>query len=416
MTSRRRLLMWSLLATAFLLVNFHRTATGVLASSLAVAFDTSGTELGVLHSSFFYIYAALQLPAGLLVDRYGPRRAATTSLVVMTVGVVWFASAGSFPAAFLARALIGLGGSTIYIATLAFLAAWYRADEYATMTGLTIAASGIGGVLATTPLAYAIGAVGWRSSILVAGVVGGLLAGAVWVVVRDSPPSKQTDDEPPSAGEVLANTRTVLAEVETWLLGGLLFLALGMNFTVLGLWGVPFVADVYDVSVQIASLFVLVGNVGTILGSPVFGIISDRLGTRTPLMILGGATGTVVYIVLATVPPLPVVGLALFLALFANGSVTLAFTVVKEQHPPAVSGTATGVINSLGYFGAAIFPAVMGAILDAYWTGETVGGAPTYTIAGYRVAFLAGAGTALLATLVALALHYRISRTPRTGS
>ena len=205
MPRRRRLLMWSLLAAAFLLVNFHRTATGVLASSLAVAFDTSGTELGVLHSSFFYIYAALQLPAGLLVDRYGSRRAATVSLVVMTVGVGWFATAGSFPAAFLARGLIGLGGSTIYIATLAFLASWFRPDAYATMTGLTIAASGIGGVLATTPLAYTIDAVGWRSSILAAGVVGGLLAGAVWAVVRDSPPSEAVDRDPPTASAVLAD-------------------------------------------------------------------------------------------------------------------------------------------------------------------------------------------------------------------
>lgn len=410
MPRRRRLLMWSLLAGAFLLVNFHRTATGVLASSLAVAFDTTGTELGVLHSSFFYIYAALQLPAGLLVDRYGSRRAATASLVVMTVGVGWFATAGTFAGAFLARGLIGLGGSTIYIATLAFLASWFRPDAYATMTGLTIAASGIGGVLATTPLAYAIGAVGWRSSILAAGVVGGLLAGAVWAVVRDSPPSEAADRDPPAAREVLANTRTVLGEVETWLMGALLFLAIGMNFTVLGLWGVPFVADVYGVSVQTASLFVLVGNVGTILGSPVFGVLSDRLGSRTPLMILGGAAGVVVYLTLATVPPLPIVGVALFLALFANGSVTLAFTVAKERHAPGVSGTATGVINSLGYFGAAVFPAVMGAILDAYWTGETVGGAPTYTVAGYRVAFLVGAGAALLAMLVAVALHYRVSR------
>jgi len=402
--------MWSLLATAFLLVNFHRTATGVLASSLAATFDTTGTELGVVHSSFFYIYAALQLPAGLLVDRYGSRKTATASLLVMTVGVGWFALSGSLLGAFLARALIGLGGSTIYIATLAFLAAWFRADAYATMTGLTIAAAGVGGVLATTPLAYAISAVGWRSSILVAGVAGGLLVGAVWVVVRDSPSSEQLDRDPPTASEVIANTRMVLAEVETWLLGSVLFLALGMNFTVLGLWGVPFVADVYEVSVPTASLFVLAGNIGTILGSPAFGALSDRLGTRTPLMVLGGVTGTVVYLVLATVPPLPVVGTALFLALFANGAVTLAFTVVKERHPPAVSGTATGVINSIGYFGAAVFPAVMGAILDAYWTGETVGGAPAYTVAGYRVAFLVGAGAGLMATLAALTLHYRMSR------
>ena len=167
---QRRAALWTLLAAGFLFVNFHRTATAVLADSLARTFDATGSQLGLLHASFFYIYAALQLPAGLVVDRYGPRWVGATGLAVLSAGAIWFAWTDTLLAAFLARALIGFGGSVCYIATLRFCANWFRPDEYATMTGYTVAAAGAGGILATTPLALAIDRVGWRLAILATGV------------------------------------------------------------------------------------------------------------------------------------------------------------------------------------------------------------------------------------------------------
>lgn len=421
---QQRALLWGVLAGGFLLVNFHRTATAVLADTLAATFDATGAELGSLHASFFYIYAALQLPSGLVVDRYGPRRVGALGLAVMTGGVAWFALSGGLAEAFLARAAIGLGGSVLYIATLRFCANWFRPDEYATMTGYTIAAAGVGGILATTPLALAIESVGWRSAMLVAGGVGATLAVAIGAVVRDTPTSAGHEavgdaadpGETATLREVLDNTRTVLGERETWLLGVALFLTLGANFTVLGLWGVPYVVDIYDVSVARASTYVLLGNVGFVVGSPAFGALSDRLARRTGLMIGAAALFTLSYAALVLVPPLPVVGAALFCALFANGGVALAFTVGKERHDPDVAGTVTGVINSMGYFGAAVLPTVLGAVLDAYWTGEVINGARVYTVTGYRVAFAIATGTGVLATGAIVWLHYRERRAPTAGA
>jgi len=421
---QRRALLWGLLAGGFLLVNFHRTATAVLADTLAATFDATGAELGSLHASFFYIYAALQLPSGLVVDRYGPRRVGVVGLAVMTGGVAWFGLSGGLAEAFLARAAIGLGGSVLYIATLRFCANWFRPDEYATMTGYTIAAAGVGGILATTPLALAIESVGWRNAMLSAGGVGAALAVAIGAAVRDTPSSAgheavagATDPgETATLREVLDNTRTVLRERETWLLGIALFLTLGANFTVLGLWGVPYVVDIYDVSVARASTYVLLGNVGFVVGSPAFGALSDRLARRTGLMVGAAALFTLSYAALVLVPPLPVVGAALFCALFANGGVALAFTVGKERHDPDVAGTITGVINSMGYFGAAVLPTVLGAVLDAYWTGEVINGARVYTVTGYRVAFAIATGTGVLATGAIVWLHYRERGAPTGGA
>jgi sugar phosphate permease len=417
---QRRSLLWALLAGGFLLVNFHRTATAVLADTLAATFDATGAELGSLHASFFYIYAALQLPSGLVVDRYGPRRVGAVGLAAMTGGVVWFASSGGLAEAFLARGAIGLGGSVLYISTLRFCANWYRPDEYATMTGYTIAAAGVGGILATTPLALAIEAAGWRTAMLAAGGVGAGLAVAIGAAVRDTPARAGheavagADDAGAAATleDVLANTRTVLAERETWLMGVALFLTLGTNFTVLGLWGVPYVVDIYGVDVATASTYVLLGNVGFVVGSPAFGALSDRLERRTALMVAAAALFTLSYAALVLVPPLPVVGTALFCALFANGGVALAFTVGKERHDAEVAGTVTGVINSMGYFGAAVFPTLLGAVLDAYWTGEVIGGARVYTVPGYRVAFAIATATGVLATGAIVWLHRREQRAP----
>jgi sugar phosphate permease len=406
---QRRAALWTLLAAGFLFVNFHRTATAVLADSLARTFDATGSQLGLLHASFFYIYAPLQLPAGLVVDRYGPRAVGATGLIVLTAGVVWFARSETLLAAFLARAVVGFGGSVLYIATLRFCANWFRPNEYATMTGYTVAAAGAGGILATTPLALAIDRVGWRTAILVAGATTGVLAVAVATAVRDRPSEADTDTDHTAAtlADIAANTRTVLAEVETWLMGLLLFLVLGVNFTVLGLWGVPFIADTYGVSVARASTYVLLGNVGFVLGSPAFGALSDRTGWRTELVVATSVVFALSYAALLFVPPLPVVGVALFCALLANGGVALVFTVGKERHTPAVAGTVTGVINSLGYVGAAVLPTVMGAVLDAYWTGEIINGARVYTVTGYRVAFGVATAAAVLAVATAVWLHRR---------
>ncbi|MFB6196347.1 MAG: MFS transporter [Haloplanus sp.] len=416
---QRRAALWGLLAAGFLFVNFHRTATAVLADPLARAFDATGAQLGLLHASFFYVYAPLQLPAGLIVDRYGPRRVGSAGLAVMTGGVVWFGVGDTLGAAFLARAVVGLGGSVLYIATLRFCANWFRPDEYATMTGYTIAAAGFGGILATTPLAIATQQVGWRTAMLAAGATSGLLAVGVATAVRDTPAragiesmtgTATPDTASASLGEVLANTRAVLAEWETWLMGATLFCVLGVNFTVLGLWGVPFIVDTYGVSLARASAYVLLGNVGFVLGSPLLGTLSDRLGRRTELVALSAALFALAYATLLVVPPLPVVGAVFFVAMLANGGVALVFTVGKERHEPAIAGTITGVVNSFGYFGAALLPGLMGVVLDAYWTGEVINGARVYTVTGYRVAFGIATLAGLVASLAAAWLHRRESR------
>jgi sugar phosphate permease len=412
----RRWLGWLALALAFVMVNFHRVSTAVLADTLAAVFETTGAQLGLLHSAFFYVYAPMQVFAGVFADRLGTRRVATVGTAVMGVGVVWFALSGSYVEGFLARVLVGLGGSVVYIATLRYCANWFRADEFATLTGLTLSASAVGGLLAAWPLAVLIGTVDWRTALVGVGVAGLVATFLVALTVRDTPEragmapiegAPRADDQ--SLSEVLKGVRHVARERTTWLLGVMLFFATGINFTVMGLWAVPYIVQSYGVSVQTASVYTLVGNAGLVVGSPVLGWLSDRLERRTGLILASAVVYLLAYgsIVVLGTPPLWYVGGVFFLVMFLLGGFTLSYTVIKERHPAERSGTATGTVNGMAFLGAAVLPGLMGWALDVFWTGEVVAGSRIYTLFGYRVAFAIAAASGLIALACAAWLHWR---------
>lgn len=415
----RRWLGWGVLAVAFFLVSLHRLSTAVLAGELAAAFDTSGTELGLLHSSFFYLYALLQVPAGVLADRLGTRRSAAYGTAVMSAGALVFGASPTYALAFAGRTVVGVGASVLFVAVLRYCANWYRPEEFATMTGVTFTVGILGGMAASTPLAVAIDAVGWRPAMVGLGAIGFVAAAGIALFAHDSPQRAglpAIEGIPaPSAGSLAALRRDTLAAIderETWLIGLLLFCMTGIGITVFGLWGVPFLVQSYGISVTEASAYVFVGSTGGLIGPVLFGWLSDRLGRRTEFIVLAASAFTVTWALIAVLgtPPLAVVAAIFFVSWVLRGGFPLAFTVVKERHPDGASATVVGLVNGFGWFGAAVFPVVLGAVLDGFWTGRVVDGTRVYTVLGYRVGFAVAVLAGLLATACALQLHVRETR------
>ncbi|AEH38686.1 MFS transporter [Halopiger xanaduensis] len=416
---KRRWVAWAALATVFLLVNLHRLSTAVLSGRLTAAFGTTASQLGTLHASFFLIYAVVQIPVGVLVDRVGPRRIGSIGGVVLSVGAIGFAISESYVAAFAARALIGFGSGAIFVSILRFCANWYRADEFATMTGLTAGVAGLGAILATTPLAVAVDAAGWRPTVLTLGAVGVLAAVAVAVLAHDSPvdaglepiagvPERATT----SLAETREHLRTLIRDGDQWLLSIVFFAGNGTVLTLIGLWGVPYLVVVYGLDVTTASYFTLLGSVGMLVGSPAVGWLSDRLERRVALLAGGLAIFAVALGVIPAVgrPPLPVVAGVYFVCGFLLGAVMLSLSVIKERYPASASGVATATVNAAGFVGGTVFPTVLGMALDAYRTGDTVEGTVVYTQFGYRVAFAILAVGVGIAFLCSLALLVRTRR------
>ena len=423
--NRRRWLGWGLLAAGFFLVSVHRSSTAVLAEQLMAAFGTTGAGLGLLHGSFFYLYAAFQIPAGLLTDRYGARVIAATGTGVMSLGAVGFGLSETYAVAFASRLLVGFGGSVLFVATLRFAANWFRPDEFGTMSGVTFAVGILGGLAATTPLAVAVSAVGWRSTLLTLGGFGLAITAGIALRSHDAPrkaghdPLEDVPERPAvTAGDLKRHTIDALRAPETWLLGIVLFLMVGVGITIFGLWAIPFLVQAYGISVTEASVYLLVGSVGGMVGPTAFGWLSDRLDRRTELIVVSAlAFGLTwgIFAVFGTIP-LVLVAAVFVLSRVLAGGTPIAFAVMRERHPPGASGTVIGIVNTASWIGASVFPVVLGAALDVFWTGETVDGTRVYSLLGYRVAFGIALAAGLVAAACAYVLHRRLQRAERPST
>jgi sugar phosphate permease len=417
--TKRRWLAWGALGVVFLLVNIHRLSTAVLSEQLTADFGITAAQLGTLHASFFIIYALTQVPTGVLADRYGPRYVGSGGAFVLSVGALGFVASNGYVAAFLSRALIGLGSSVIFVTILRFCANWYRTDEFGTMTGLTAGIAGLGAIFATTPLAVAIDRVGWRPTLTALGVLGFVGGALVFLLARKSPANaglEPIDDVPEQPSVTLRETGAYLTELvgdlDQWLLSIVFFATNGTVLTVIGLWGVPYLVVVYDVSVTTASTYTLLGSVGILVGGPAVGWVSDRLGRRILPMIAGLSAFLAALLVVPVVgkPPLALVAAAYFVIGFAVGFAMLALSAVKEKYPPDASGVATATVNAWGFVGATVLPTLMGIALDEYRTDDTVAGSVVYTEFGYRVAFAITAVAVVVAICSATTLYVRERR------
>jgi sugar phosphate permease len=188
--ARMRRLRWTafgLVAAAFVLSFFHRIAPAAIAGELREAFNASGTALGVLAATYFYVYTVLQIPTGVLADTLGPRRIVALGNLLAGIGSIWFAFAATLPEAAAGRALVGLGVSVAFIALLKLNAAWFHEREFATLAGLTMLMGNLGAVLSAAPLAWAATVTSWRNVFAVVGVFSLALALFTWFLVKDDP-------------------------------------------------------------------------------------------------------------------------------------------------------------------------------------------------------------------------------------
>ncbi len=421
--TKRRWLGWGALGSVFLLVNIHRLSTAVLSEQLTIDFSISATQLGTLHASFFVVYALVQIPSGVLADRYGPRYLGSIGAVVLSLGAIGFTASNGYLTATISRAFIGLGSGVIFISVLRFCANWYRVDEFATMTGLTAGIAGTGAIIATTPLAVVVERLGWRPTVFSLALIGFAAALAVFLIARQSPTTAGLDpieNVPEQPSVTFSQTgrflKTLARDLDQWLLSITFFAGQGTVLTVIGLWGVPYLISVYGLNVTTASYYTLFGSIGILIGGPAVGWLSDRIEQRLRPMIVGYGVFLLVLLIIPIVgtPPLFIIALIYFAIGCCIGVTLLALSVIKERYPAEASGVATGVVNGAGFFGATVLPMTMGAAVDSYRTGDIVAGTVVYTELGYRIAFGLTAAVVFLAFCSTVWLYLR-ERDPSTS-
>ncbi|GAB4352889.1 MAG: MFS transporter [Gammaproteobacteria bacterium] len=404
-------LIWGLGAALYLIAFYQRVAPAVLTRELMADFAIGAAALGNLSAFYFYSYVAMQVPTGILADRWGPRRLLTLGAGVAAAGSFLFALSDSLLLAGLGRLLIGGSVAVAFVCMLKLAAHWFAPRQYALSGGLALFIGIVGAVAAGVPLRLLVDQFGWRPVMLVSAVVTALVAIAIWWLVRDDPAERgycsHAFEHPEEAGTpegVVAGVMRVLRYRNVWLLflvpGGVV----GTILTFCGLWGMPYLVTHYRLETADAAAIASATLIAWALGGPLFGGLSDRIGRRKPLYVGGNLVLFASWAVALLVPslPLPLLVALLLLAGFASGCMIIGFAFARESVPPRLSGTVAGIINMGVMLGPMILQPAVGWMLDLRWQGELAEGARVYGIEAYRSGFslmLAWAALSLLLIL-----------------
>lgn len=379
---RRVWVVWSVALVAYMVGVMHRTSFGVAGLDAAHRFSATPAALSGFVVLQLLVYAALQVPVGLLLDRFGGRAMVVAGAVTMAAGQLLLALATSLPLAIAARVLVGIGDALTFISVLSVLTAWFPARRVPVMTQLTGLVGQLGQVLSAVPLAALLHARGWTPAFLSAAGVGLAAALAVLAVVRDRPPGAPAPPAALSPRQVMAGLRRSWSEPGTRL--GL-WTHTGTQFcgTVFGLlWGVPYlVAGQGMTSGQAGALLTVLVVVGIVAG-PLFGEFAARHPMRRSYLVLAViiAHALVWTVVLLVPPPAPRWLLVLLVAVIATGGPgsMIGFDFARTFNPASRRGGAVGIVNVGGF---------VASLLVAWAMGVVLGRAGGYTPEAFRLAW-----------------------------
>ncbi|BAF59945.1 sugar phosphate permease [Pelotomaculum thermopropionicum SI] len=397
---RYRWVCYGILLFTYVFVYFDRVCPAVVAPELMKEFGLTATALGILSSMYFYPYAAMQIPSGILSDYLGPRFSVGTFFLIAAIGTIIFGLSKTFGIAIFGRFLMGVGVAVVWIPCMRILANWFRPKEFATLTGLMLTLGNVGAIIASAPLAVIVGAMGWRAAFYWVGA--GLVIVAIlnYVLLRNKPQDMglptvseidgveyyKTNDASDNA-TFLQNCGKLFRMKNYWLIAIYAFCIYGTVMGFQGLWFVPYAQDIYGLSKQTAANMLMLWPIGMACGCFFIGLASDRvLKSRRKASLYG----MIIYIITW----LPVVFITeqisvwffyplLFLMGFFCGSYVPNYAHVSEGQPHSFIATANGMVNIWYFVGGAFFQTIMGRVLDAY---GKVGG--KFPVEAYQKAFI----------------------------
>jgi MFS family permease len=371
---------WLITAVYYFYQYILRSAPAVMMPQLSDAFGVSAMAVASMVGLFYYGYSPFSLIAGAAMDRLGPRKVVPIGAATVGIGALLFAT-GDSQAASIGRFLQGAGGvfalvGAAYIATTNF-----PASRAATLIGATQMFGMAGGSAGQFVVGPMIGSgVPWSTFWIGMGIAGIAISAVLFFLLPESKPSNQRDDWLTSAGRamllVFRNPQSILCGM----IAGLLFIPTTIFDMV---WGVRYLQDARGLEYAEAVIRSSTVPLGWIIGCPVLGLLSDRIGRRKPVI---AVSAVVLLVSLAWIlygptdvfPPY-VLGIV---AGFVSGAAMLPYTVIKEANPPQFSGTATGVVNFLNF----TFSALLGPVFSASLTRAS-GGAQVMDLGHYQSAF-----------------------------
>ncbi len=360
----------------------------VMTSELMSEYSLTAAEMGNFTACYFYSYLILQIPAGLLIDRWGPRRVGTTAIVICALGVFLFSISTTFYLACIARVIMGTGAAFASANCIKLIANWFPVGRYAIMMGLMMSVAMLGPVCGQAPLSSLISYLGWRHAMQILGLAAVILAAGFVLIVRNRAPHHCHVDLMPERPSLLKSLKNVLSNRQSWYLSFYSGLACAPLLSFGGLWGVPFLTQALGFSHNAAARASSLLFLGFAIGAPIFGWISEKIGKRRPAMFWGTLATTFCLSMILYVPTVPamLIFILLFFFGFSISSFLLSFSMIKESYSTIIVGTTFGFMNAFDALFGAFSDPLIGRILDLWWSGAEAAGARVFSPVTYHIA------------------------------
>jgi MFS family permease len=389
----RAWLIWFLGASCFGYAFFHRVTPSVMVADLMREFAVGAAVLGNLSALYFYTYAGLQIPVGVMIDRWGARAMIAISVTLAAAGGLMFALAPSIYPAYGARLLIGAGSAVAFVGTLTLVSRWFPPHRFAFLSGMTMMVGLAGGIGSQGPLAHVVERIGWRDLQLAGAGFGFALALAVWLVVRNAPGPRTRRIVPPVPGTrpgLAATLASVVVRPRIWNIALVAAALSGPMLAFGGLWGVPYLMLRFQLARPDAAFCTSLLFIGWAVGAPVGGWLSDHLGLRkTPLVIAAGLPlAAMVVLFFAPGVSVTIAAVIIFFIGLSSSMMVLCFALAREISPAATHGSVTGFVNAFTVGSGALLQPIIGLMLDWQWDGTMAEGVRVYTVEAYNLAFL----------------------------
>ena len=369
---------WVVFGTALLayfLIVTQRTAPGLITDQLMKDFQVTAAVIGVISSISFIAYAGLQIPSGLLSDRFGPNHFLILGTLLTGIGSILYSTAESEYVLMISRFLVGTGDAAIFINLVLILTQWFIGKEFVKLLGLVSLVSSLASLTATVPFSIWISYVGWRIPFLSIGITLVVMTCVLYFVLVWKPKKlfkEEKDDKKDSVQDresVLKILRRLMATRQAWATFLCHFGLVGGYIGFIGSWGVPYGIQVFDLTRSQASQLIMYGLIGAMIGGVFISWITSRVTSIKKvysivhLMVVASWIG----MFFSGVSPSFWLVLFLFIAIgFGNGASSLTFAIVRESFSVKEVGVVTGFANMGGFTSAVLLPIIFGSVLDLF--------------------------------------------------
>ncbi|MFT4413918.1 MFS transporter [Fredinandcohnia humi] len=379
--SKFRWVVFASVLVTYLLMASQRTAPGLITEQVMTGFNVTASTVGLLTGIQFFVYTGLQIPMGIMADRYGPNFFLIIGAILTGMGTIIYSLGTHEFVLFFSRILTGTGDATIWVNMVLILGQWFKGKEFVRLIGLAGMTGSLGFLLATVPFSVWIDLLGWRGAFFSAGLLLCLCGILLYFVLIRKPSqlffykfdSVKNETHREKTWVLL---RRIFSNRQAWALFLCHFGVVGAYAGFIGSWAVPYGMNVYGMTRTDASQLIMIGLIGALFGAPLTSWISSRLETiKRPyvvvhiIVLLSWAS----FLLFSEGPPLFLLFILFFIIGFGYGASALTFALVRQSFSMKEAGVVSGFANTGGFFSAVLLPSIFGMVLDHIGNGYFYG-------------------------------------------